>query len=127
MLAVTFFQLRGLDLQAQLLRSTLDSYTQTLQLTQALLKGGLPTESDVEQAQAQLEQTRAQLIDLGVQRANMSMRSLCWWASPPLDFQIPEKPLPAIRRLCQPAFLRSCSSVGRTSRPRSGGLPRRTR
>ena len=39
MLAVTFFQLRGLDLQAQLLRSTLDTYTQTLQLTQALLQG----------------------------------------------------------------------------------------
>ena len=30
MLAVTFFQLRGLDLQAQLLRSTLDSYQQSL-------------------------------------------------------------------------------------------------
>ena len=41
MLAVTFFQLRGLDLQAQLLRSTLDSYQQSLQLTQDRFKGGL--------------------------------------------------------------------------------------
>ena len=64
MLAVTFLQLRGLDLQAQLLRSTLDTYTQTLQLTQALRKGGLVTEIDVQEAQAQLEEARAQLIDL---------------------------------------------------------------
>ena len=51
MLAVTYFQMRGLDLQAQLLRSTLDAYTQTLQLTQVRFKGGLASESDVEQAQ----------------------------------------------------------------------------
>ena len=69
MLAVTYFQLRGLDLQAQLLRSTLDTYTQTLQLTREPLQGRSGTESDVQQAQAQLEETRAQLIDLGVQRA----------------------------------------------------------
>ena len=69
MLAVTYFQLRGLDLQAQLLRYTLDAYQQTLQLTQSRLKGGLSTQSDVAQAQAQLEPARAQLIDLGVQRA----------------------------------------------------------
>ena len=50
MLAVTYFQLRGLDLQAQLLRSTLDSYQQSLQLTQYRFKGGLASESDVEQA-----------------------------------------------------------------------------
>jgi outer membrane protein TolC len=55
MLAVTFFQLRGLDLQAQLLRASIDAYTQTLQLTQVRLKGGVSTESDVAQAQAQLE------------------------------------------------------------------------
>ncbi|WP_433968662.1 TolC family protein [Tunturiibacter gelidiferens] len=41
LLAVTFFQLRGVDLQAQLLRSTLDAYTETLQLTEDRLKGAL--------------------------------------------------------------------------------------
>jgi NodT family efflux transporter outer membrane factor (OMF) lipoprotein len=69
LLAVSFFQLRGIDLQAQLLRSTLDAYTQTLSLTQSRFKGGLSTESDVAQATAQLEETSAQLIDLGVERA----------------------------------------------------------
>ena len=91
MLAVTFFQLRGLDLQAQLLRSTIDSYKQTLQLTQYRLKGGLASESDVEQAQAQLEQTRAQLIDLGVQRAQYEHAIAVLVGEPATDFHIADK------------------------------------
>ncbi len=93
MLAVTFFQLRGLDLQAQLLRSTIDTYTQTLQLTQALLKGGLTTEIDVEEAEAQLEQARAQLIDLGEQRAQDEHAIAVLVGAPATGFTIPEQPL----------------------------------
>jgi len=93
MLAVTFFQLRGLDLQAQLLRSSIDAYTQTLQLTQVRLKGGVSTESDVAQAQTQLEQTRAQLIDLGVQRAQYEHAIAVLVGAPATGFHIAEKPL----------------------------------
>jgi NodT family efflux transporter outer membrane factor (OMF) lipoprotein len=93
MLAVTFFQLRGLDLQVQLLRSTLDAYTQTLQLTQALRKGGLVTEIDVQEAEAQLESTRAQLIDLGEQRAQYEHAIAVLVGEPATGFHIAEKPL----------------------------------
>jgi len=93
MLAVTFFQLRGLDLQAQLLRATIEAYTQTLQLTQVRLKGGVSTESDVAQAQAQLEETRAQLIDLGVQRAQYEHAIAVLVGAPATGFHIAEKPL----------------------------------
>src|ERR1035441_912107 len=93
MLAVTLFQLRGLDLQAQLLRTTIDAYTQTLQLTQARLKGGLSTESDVAQAEAQLEEARAQLIDLGVQRAQYEHAIAVLIGEPATGFHIPEQPL----------------------------------
>jgi NodT family efflux transporter outer membrane factor (OMF) lipoprotein len=93
MLAVTFLQLRGLDLQAQLLRSTLDTYTQTLQLTQALRKGGLVTEIDVQEAQAQLEEARAQLIDLGEQRAQYEHAIAVLIGEPATDFHIAERPL----------------------------------
>ncbi len=96
MLAVTFFQLRGLDLQAQLLRSTLDTYTQTLQLTQALLKGGLVTDIDVQEAEAQLEETRAQLIDLGEQRAQYEHAIAVLIGEPATGFHIAEKPLTGI-------------------------------
>ncbi len=93
MLAVTFFQLRGLDLQTQLLRSTLDTYTQTLQLTQSLFKGGLSTEIDVEEAKAQLEETRAQLIDLGEQRAQYEHAIAVLVGEPATGFHIAERPL----------------------------------
>ena len=93
LLAVTFFQLRGLDLQAQLLRNTLDDFTQTLQLTQVRMKGGLSTESDVEQAQAQLEGTRAQLIDIGVQRAQFEHAIAVLVGEPATGFHIAERPL----------------------------------
>ncbi len=93
MLAVTYFQLRGLDLQAQLLRSTIDAYTQGLQLTQVRLKGGLATEIDVDEAQAQLEQTRAQLIDLGVQRAQYEHAIAVLIGVPATGFHIAEQPL----------------------------------
>jgi NodT family efflux transporter outer membrane factor (OMF) lipoprotein len=93
MLAVTFFQLRGLDLQAQLLQSTLDTYTQALQLTQALRKGGLVTEIDVQEAEAQLESTRAQLIDLGEQRAQYEHAIAVLIGEPATGFHIAERPL----------------------------------
>jgi NodT family efflux transporter outer membrane factor (OMF) lipoprotein len=92
-LAESFFQLRGIDLQAQLLRNTLDAYQQTLKLTQDRLRGGLSTESDVQQAKAQLEQTRAQLIDLGVGRAQLEHAIAVLVGTPATGFHIAEKPL----------------------------------
>jgi NodT family efflux transporter outer membrane factor (OMF) lipoprotein len=93
LLAVTFFQIRGIDLQAQLLRSTLDAYTQALQLTEDRQKGGLASESDVEEAKAQLEQTRAQLIELGVQRAQFEHAIAVLVGEPATGFHIAERPL----------------------------------
>jgi NodT family efflux transporter outer membrane factor (OMF) lipoprotein len=92
LLAVTFFQLRGLDLQAQLLRTTLDAYTQTLQLTEDRLKGGLASDSDVQQAKAQLEETRAQLIDLGVQREQFEHAIAVLIGEAATGFHIAERP-----------------------------------
>jgi NodT family efflux transporter outer membrane factor (OMF) lipoprotein len=93
LLAITFLQLRGLDLQAQLLQSTLSSFQQSLDLAQYRLKGGLGSESDVAQAQTQLEQTRAQLIDLGVQRAQFEHAIAVLVGEPATNFHIAEKPL----------------------------------
>ena len=93
LLAVTYLQLRGLDLQAQLLRATIDAYTQTLDLTEVRLKGGLSTESDVAQAQAQLEEARAQLIDLGVQRAQYEHAIAVLVGEPATSFHIIDEPI----------------------------------
>ena len=92
-LAVMYLEIRGIDLQAQLLRSTIDTYTQTLQLTQVRFKGGLATQSDVAQAQAQLEGTRAQLVDLDVQRQQFEHAIAVLVGQPATGFHIAEKPL----------------------------------
>ncbi|WP_433971467.1 efflux transporter outer membrane subunit [Tunturiibacter lichenicola] len=93
LLAVTFLQVRGIDLQAQLLRSTIDAFTQALQLTEDRLKGGLSSDSDVQQAKAQLEETRAQLIDLEVQREQFEHAIAVLVGVPATGFHIAERPI----------------------------------
>ncbi len=68
-MAEDYFQLRGLDLQKQLLEKDLHDLTGQLDLTKRRLAGGIGTEADVAQAQTLLDSTRAQLIDVGIARA----------------------------------------------------------
>ncbi len=68
-LATDYFQLRSLDSEEQLLNSTAAAYEKALELTQNRYTGGIASQVDVAQAETQLETTRAQAIDLGVQRA----------------------------------------------------------
>ena len=87
-----------------MLRSTLDAYTQTLQLTQTLRKGGLVTEIDVQEAEAQLESTRAQLIDLGEQRAQYEHAIAVLVGEPATGFHIAERPLTGTPPLVPPGL-----------------------
>ena len=68
-MATDYFQLRGLDAQIKLLNATIKDLESQLDLAQRRLKGGVATEVDVAQARTQLETTRAQLVDVGVARA----------------------------------------------------------
>ena len=68
-LAADYFQLHGSDGDVDLLQRTVASYQDYLVLTQNRYKSGVASGADVAQAQAQLETTRAQLIDLRVARA----------------------------------------------------------
>jgi NodT family efflux transporter outer membrane factor (OMF) lipoprotein len=68
-LALDYFQLRGLDSQQQLLDSTVTSYEKALELTDSRYKGGVTSAVDVAQAQTQLETTRAEAIDVAVDRS----------------------------------------------------------
>jgi NodT family efflux transporter outer membrane factor (OMF) lipoprotein len=70
-LATDYFQLRSLDSEEQLLNSTAAAYEKALELTQNRYTGGIASQVDVAQAETQLETTRAQAIDLGVQRAQL--------------------------------------------------------
>ena len=68
-MAADYFQLRGLDSEISLLTATVADLEKQLDLTQRLFNGGIGTDVDVAQAKTQLETTRAQLIDVGVARA----------------------------------------------------------
>ena len=68
-LATSYFALRGLDSQANLLTHTVADLQSQYELTQHRLAGGVATGVDVSQAQTQLNNVRAQLVELGVARA----------------------------------------------------------
>jgi NodT family efflux transporter outer membrane factor (OMF) lipoprotein len=68
-LAVDYFELRGVDAQAELLRRTIAGYQTALDMVQLRFNSGIASDSDVAQAQTQLQTARSQLIDLGVARA----------------------------------------------------------
>ena len=92
-LAVDYFQLRGLDLQKQLLDNTVKSYTDSLQLTQVRYRGGVATEADVALAQTQLDTTRAQDIDVEVARAHYEDAIATLIGVPAPSFRLPPMPL----------------------------------
>lgn len=92
-LAIDYFQLRGLDLQKQLLDNTVKSYMDYLQLTEVRFRGGVATQADVALAQTQLDTTRAQDIDVEVARAQYedAIATLVGEAAP--AFSLPPSPL----------------------------------
>ncbi|MDB5800545.1 MAG: transporter [Rhodocyclales bacterium] len=66
-----YFQLRIVDETMALQSRTVDGYRRALQITQNQLASGIVTRADVAQAQSQLKSAEAQLIDLGVTRAQL--------------------------------------------------------
>jgi NodT family efflux transporter outer membrane factor (OMF) lipoprotein len=70
-LAQAYFQLRMVDTQIQLFEATVKAFQKTLELTQNRYGSGVAGKADVLLALTQLESTRAQLIDLGVQRTQL--------------------------------------------------------
>ena len=92
-LALDYFDLRGLDAQKQLLDSTVVAYKQALDLTQSRYNGGLSSAVDVAQAQTQLETTRAEAVDLEVQRTADEHAIAVLIGKPPAEFTLAPIPL----------------------------------
>jgi len=66
---VDYFELRGNDREMQLLASAVESFEKALELTQNRFLGGIASQADVALAETQLEATRAQAVDIQVERA----------------------------------------------------------
>src|ERR1700735_5013648 len=92
-LATDYFDLRGLDTQQRLLDNTVLEYEQYLALTKARFAGGVATDADVALAQTQLDQTRAQAIDVGVARAQYEHAIATLTGTPASSFSLAFAPL----------------------------------
>jgi NodT family efflux transporter outer membrane factor (OMF) lipoprotein len=87
-LAVDYFQLHGVDAQRQLLDTNVAGYQKALELINNRYNQGVASGVDVAQAQTQLETTRAQLIDLGVQRSALEHAIAVLIGKPPAELSI---------------------------------------
>ena len=88
-LAQDYFGLRGSDAEADLLMRTDSSYQEYLTLTRNRFNGGVASDLDVAQAEAQLYAVQSQLIDLGVQRAQYEHAIAMLIGKAPVDLTIP--------------------------------------
>jgi NodT family efflux transporter outer membrane factor (OMF) lipoprotein len=99
-LAEFYFELHGLDGDADLLQRTVKAYEEYLQLTKDRFELGVASGADVAQAKTQLDTTRAQLIDVGVQRAQFEHAVAILIGKAPAELSIPamvlKTPPPAV-------------------------------
>ena len=70
-LAQQYFALRVADTTKRLLEDTVKAYARSLELTQNRYNAGVAARVDVVQAEVQLKSAQAQLIDVGVERAQL--------------------------------------------------------
>ncbi|PUA16727.1 efflux transporter outer membrane subunit [Glaciimonas sp. PCH181] len=95
-LAQDYWLLRTLDAQKTLLTDTVAAYQKSFQLTQNQYAAGIVARSDVIQAQTQLKSAQAQMIDLGVQRAQTEHAIALLVGQPASTFSIAPAPLVAV-------------------------------
>src|SRR5262245_50393420 len=88
-----YFEFRSADAQQRLLNDTVTAFEEALQLTINRFEGGIAPKSDVAQAQTQLDTTRVQATDIGVQRAQFEHAIAVLIGKPPADFSLPPAPL----------------------------------
>jgi NodT family efflux transporter outer membrane factor (OMF) lipoprotein len=94
-LAVDYFAARSLDTEEKILRDTVAQYEQALELNEDRYEGGVASEVDVEQARTILKTTSAQLVDVGVARAQYEHAVAVLAGKPPAEFALPPLPLTA--------------------------------
>ncbi len=92
-LATDYLELRIADELRRLLDETADADQKSLEITQNRYAQGTSAKSDVAQALAQVEGVRAQLINVGVQRAQLEHAVAVLIGKPPADVSIEPTPL----------------------------------
>jgi NodT family efflux transporter outer membrane factor (OMF) lipoprotein len=92
-LAQDYFQLHGIDGEADLLQRTASSYDEYLTLTKNRYAAGVASDLDVAQAESQLYSTQSAFIDLGQQRAQLEHAIAILIGKPPVELNVAAAPL----------------------------------
>jgi NodT family efflux transporter outer membrane factor (OMF) lipoprotein len=95
-LVQNYIALRTVDAQVQLLRDTVAAFQRSLELTQNRYKVGVAARADVVLAEVQLKSAQADLVELGVQRAQLEHAIALLTGEPASTFSLAPAPL-AIR------------------------------
>lgn len=119
-LVADYLSLRVADEQRRLLEEAVDAYDKSLQLTESRYRAGVSAQSDVAQARAQLEVTRAQSIDVRINRAQLEHAIAMLVGKAPAAFSIDPHPyqlrFPAVPALLPSALLERRPDVAAAER-----------
>jgi NodT family efflux transporter outer membrane factor (OMF) lipoprotein len=94
-LALDYMTLRGLDAQKQLFDSNVQAFQKAVDLTLQRFRGGVASREDVDLAETQLEQTRAQDIDITSARDQFEHAVAVLIGQPASSFHLDPAQLPA--------------------------------
>jgi NodT family efflux transporter outer membrane factor (OMF) lipoprotein len=94
-LAVDYFEARAADAEEKLLDDTVKDYEEAYRITRNRFEGGISPQSDVDQAETQLEAARVQVHDITLQRAQFEHAIAVLLGVPPASFSLSDVPLNA--------------------------------
>lgn len=93
-LALDYVDLRNADAEKALLQQTVDNYQRARDLVQVRFNGGIASQSDVAEADTQLQVARAQWVDLGESRAHYEHAIAVLVGEPPAALDLPASTSP---------------------------------
>lgn len=102
--ATDYFSLRALDAEKALLRSNVEVFRKSLELTQNRRAGGIASDLDVAQAETVLKTTQAQLPATMLQRAQFEHALATLTGQPASTFAVTERPLDVSPPLIPPGL-----------------------
>lgn len=93
-LAINYYSMRISDERIKVYRASVAAYQRAVEIVQNQLDAGIVSRVDLAQAQAQLEQTRAQLVAENITRAQFEHAVAVLVGKAPAEFSIDPAPLP---------------------------------
>jgi multidrug efflux system outer membrane protein len=102
--ATDYFTLRALDAESQLLRSSVDVFRKSLELTQNRRVGGIASDLDVAQAETVLKTTQAELPATLLQRSQFEHALAVLTGQPASAFRVSERSLGIVPPVVPPGL-----------------------